>query len=67
MFGGVYKKVVDSCKGVEEVGGMLVLVVGIRYLVFVDEEIGFSDWINFVLEDDFDLKGIIKLVSIVKI
>lgn len=31
--------------------------LGIRYLFFDDEQVGFSDWINLVLEDDFDLKG----------
>ena len=64
--GGAYKKAVDSRKGVEEVGGTSASAAGTRHSVSADEEIGFSDWINSVLEDDPDLKGIIKSVSIVK-
>ena len=64
--GGIYKTAVDSRKGVQEVGGTSASAEGTRHSVSDDEQIGFSDWINSVLEDDPDLKGIFKSVSIVK-
>ena len=56
--GGVYKTAVDSRKGVQEVGGgSSASAEGTRHSFSDDEQIGFSDWINSVLEDDPDLKG----------
>ncbi len=56
--GGIYKKAVDHRKGVQEVGGSSkASAEGTRHSFSDDEQIGFSDWINSVLEDDPDLKG----------
>ena len=56
--GGAYKTAVDSRKGVQEVGGgSSASAEGTRHSFSDDEQIGFSDWINSVLEDDPDLKG----------
>lgn len=63
--GGIYRQAVDSRKGVQEVGGSSASAEGTRHSFSDDEQIGFSDWINSVLEDDTDLKGT-KSVSIVK-
>ena len=64
--GGIYKQAVDSRKGVQEVGGgSSASAEGTRHSFSDDEQIGFSDWINSVLEDDPDLKGS-KSVAIVK-
>lgn len=56
--GGAYKKAVDSRKGVQAVGGTSASSAeGTRHSFSDDEQIGFSNWINSVLEDDRDLKG----------
>lgn len=55
--GGTYKKAIDSRKGVQAVGGTSASAEGTRHSFSDDEQIGFSDWINSVLEDDADLKG----------
>ena len=52
--GGIYRQAVDTVKGVQEVAGS---AEGTRHSFSDDEQIGFSDWINSVLEDDPDLKG----------
>lgn len=56
--GGIYRQAVDSRKGVQEVGGSSTASAeGTRHSFSDDEQIGFSDWINSVLEDDPELKG----------
>lgn len=55
--GGTYKKAIDSRKGVQAVGGTSTSSAeGTRHSFSDDEQIGFSDWINSVLEEDPDLK-----------
>lgn len=64
--GGLYRQAVDSRKGVQEVGGSSAASAeGTRHSFSDDEQIGFSDWISSVLEDDSDLKGM-KSANIVK-
>ena len=65
--GGIYRKAVDSCKGVQEVGVSSASAEGTRHSFSDDEQIGFSDWINSVLEDDPDLKGTKFITSMVEI
>ena len=56
--GGRYKHAIDSRKGVQKVeGDSSASAEGTRHSFSDDEQIGFSDWINSVLEDDPDLKG----------
>jgi len=56
--GGRYKQAIDSREGVQRVeGDSSASAEGTRHSFSNDEQIGFSDWINSVLEDDPDLKG----------
>ncbi|KAJ7325369.1 hypothetical protein OS493_029920 [Desmophyllum pertusum] len=57
VVGGSFKQALDSRKGVQEVGGSSASAEGTRHSFSDDEQIGFSDWINSILEDDPDLKG----------
>ena len=62
--GGIYRQAVDSRKGVQEVGGSSASAEGTRHSFSDDEQIGFSDWINSVLEDDPDLKGTESIIIV---
>ena len=53
VVGGRYKHAVDTREGVQKVESSS----GTRHSFSDDEQVGFSDWINSVLEDDPDLKG----------
>ena len=56
--GGRYKQAIDSREGVQKVeGDSTASAEGTRHSFSDDEQIGFSDWINSVLEGDNDLKG----------
>ncbi|XP_068749293.1 plastin-2-like [Montipora capricornis] len=53
VVGGRYKHAVDHREGVQQMEDSS----GTRHSFSDDEQVGFSDWINSVLEDDPDLKG----------
>ena len=66
--GGRYKHAIDSKKGVQKVeGDSSASAEGTRHSFSDDEQIGFSDWINSVLEDDPDLKGKAKITWQIKL
>lgn len=53
VVGGRYKHAVDTREGVQKMESSS----GTRHSFSDDEQVGFSDWINSVLEEDPDLKG----------
>lgn len=53
VVGGRYKHAVDTREGVQKMEDDS----GTRHSFSDDERVGFSDWINSVLEEDPDLKG----------
>ena len=56
--GGRYKHAIDSREGVQKVeGDSSASAQGTRHSFSDDEQVGFSDWINSVLDGDRYLKG----------
>ena len=63
--GSTYKQAIENRAGVQKVGGdSAASAEGTRHSFSDDEQIGFSDWINSILEDDADLKGNGKVMDI---